>query len=175
MKNSSKRRRLARRQLGQSSGWPERPLHIRGLVAGRKADVLRSRSGRPASFVATAISDRRSRATHVRTHRRGRYRPHIRKERTHPVIWAPNGRFLYLGVQRSSLADPGKTRVIPLPPGEMLPKLPPLGMLALDDQALFPGSNLIDRYAISPGTDPSVFAYVKTTMQRNLFRIPLQN
>ena len=27
-------------------------------------------------------------------------------------------------------SDPGKTRVIPLPPGEMLPKLPPSGMLA---------------------------------------------
>ena len=47
-----------------------------------------------------------------------------------PVTWAPDGRFLYLFVQKPSLSDPGKTRVIPLPPGEMLPKLPPLGMRA---------------------------------------------
>jgi Tol biopolymer transport system component len=89
-----------------------------------------------------------------------------------PVMWAPDGKFLYLGVQRSSLASPGKTRVVPLPPGEMLPKLPPLGMRALDDPAMFPGSSLIERYGISPGPDPSIFAFVKTTMHRNLFRIP---
>jgi len=88
------------------------------------------------------------------------------------VMWAPDGKFLYLSVQKSSLAGPGKTRVVTLPPGEMLPKLPPLGMRALDEPALFPGSSLIERYAISPGPDPSVFAFVKTTMHRNLFRIP---
>jgi hypothetical protein len=90
------------------------------------------------------------------------------------VMWAPDGKFLYLSVQKRSLADPGKTRVIPLQPGEMLPRLPPLGMVAPDDPNLFPGSYLIDAYAISPSPDPSVYAYVKTTMHRNLFRIPLR-
>jgi Tol biopolymer transport system component len=90
-----------------------------------------------------------------------------------PVIWAPDAKFLYLGVQKPSLAGPGKTRVVPLPPGEMLPKLPPLGMTTPDNPDLFPGSHLIERYSISPGPDPSVFAYVKTTMHRNLFRVPL--
>jgi hypothetical protein len=32
---------------------------------------------------------------------------------------------------------------------------------------------MIDAYEISPGPDPSVFAYVKTTVHRNLFRIAL--
>ncbi len=90
-----------------------------------------------------------------------------------PVIWGPDGKFLYLGVRRPSLTDRGKTRVVPLAPGEMLPKLPPLGLRALDDPDMLPGSYLIDGYSISPGHDPSVFAYVKTTMHRNLFRIPL--
>jgi DNA-binding winged helix-turn-helix (wHTH) protein/Tol biopolymer transport system component len=90
-----------------------------------------------------------------------------------PVMWAPDGKYLYLGVQRPSLTEPGKTRVVPLAPGEMLPGLPPLGMGGTDNPALFPGSHLIDRWAISPGPDPSVFAYVKTTMHRNLFRIPV--
>ena len=79
-----------------------------------------------------------------------------------------------LFVQQPSLIDPGKTRVIPLQPGEMLPKLPPSGMRALDEPKLFPGSYLIDVYGISPSPDPSVYAYVKTTMHRNLFRIPLR-
>ncbi len=89
------------------------------------------------------------------------------------VAWAPDGRFLYLSVQKPSLTDPGKTRVIPLPPGEMLPKLPPLGMQGRDDPNLFQGSHLVDAYGISPSPDASVYAYVKTTMHRNLFSIPL--
>ena len=91
-----------------------------------------------------------------------------------PVMWAPDGRFLYLSLEKSSLSDPGKTRVVPLRPGEMLPKLPPSGMLARDDPKLFPGSYLIDLHAIAPSPDPSVYAYLKTTMHRNLFRIPLR-
>jgi Tol biopolymer transport system component len=93
------------------------------------------------------------------------------------AIWGPDGKFLYVFVQQPSLGDPGKTRVFPLPPGEMLPKLPTLGMrapAAPDDPKLFPGSYLIDAYGISPSPDPSVYAYVKTTMHRNLFRIPLR-
>ena len=92
-----------------------------------------------------------------------------------PAMWAPDGKLLYLPLQASSLTDPGKTRVIPLQPGEMLPKLPPLGMRAQDDPKLFPGSYLIDAYGISPSPDPSVYAYVKTTMHRNLFRMPLRD
>ena len=93
-----------------------------------------------------------------------------------PVMWAPDGKFLYLPVEKPSLTDrsPGKTRVIPLQRGEMLPKLPPSGMRFPDDPKLFPGSYLIDAYGISPSSDPSVYAYVKTTMHRNLFRIPLR-
>jgi dipeptidyl aminopeptidase/acylaminoacyl peptidase len=91
------------------------------------------------------------------------------------VIWAPDGRYLYLSVQAGSRTSPGKTRLVPLPPGEMLPKSTnPLGMVGLDDPAAFPGSRLIDGYGISPGPDPAVFAYVKTTVHRNLFRIPLR-
>jgi len=89
------------------------------------------------------------------------------------LMWAPDGKSLYLFVRRPSRTDSGKTRVIPLRPGEMFPELPPSGIRVPDDQTLFPDSYLIDQYAISPGPDPSVYAYVKTTMHRNLFRIPL--
>src|SRR6266446_6291199 len=89
------------------------------------------------------------------------------------VMWAPDGKFLYVVVQTASLTGPRKTRVIPLPQGEMLPKLPPRGMGAADDPNLFPGSWLIDASSVSPSPDPSVYAYVKTTTHRNLFRIPL--
>jgi DNA-binding winged helix-turn-helix (wHTH) protein/Tol biopolymer transport system component len=91
-----------------------------------------------------------------------------------PVTWSLDGGALYLFLRKSSLSDPGKTRVVSLRPGEMLPTLPPSGMRALDEPELFPGSHVIDAYGISPGPDPSVYAYVKTTMHRNLFRIPLR-
>ena len=91
-----------------------------------------------------------------------------------PVLWSLDGKALYLVVQRSSLTDPGKTRVIPLQSGEILPKLPSSGMRALDEPELFPGSYLVDADAISPGPNASVYAYVKTTTHRNLFRVPLR-
>jgi Tol biopolymer transport system component len=91
-----------------------------------------------------------------------------------PVVWAPDGKFLYLSLQKGSRTSFGKTRLVPLPPGEMLPKSTnPEGIVGLDDPAAFPGSRLIDGWQFSPGPDPSVFAYVKTTVHRNLFRIPL--
>jgi Tol biopolymer transport system component len=89
------------------------------------------------------------------------------------VIWAPDGKFLYLGVRPESREGAGKTAAIPLPPGEMLPDLPVLGFRSMDDPTAFPGSRVIDRFDISPGPDPSIFAYAKTTMHRNLFRITL--
>ena len=48
-------------------------------------------------------------------------------------MWAPDGKFLYLSVQKATLTEPGKTRVIPLEPGRMLPRLPPEGMRRPDD------------------------------------------
>jgi len=91
------------------------------------------------------------------------------------VMWSPDGKFLHLSVPTPSpRTSAGQTRVVRIPPGEMLPSLPPFGMHGLDDANAFPGSYLIDAYGISPSPDASVYAYVKTTMHRNLFRIPLQ-
>jgi hypothetical protein len=52
-----------------------------------------------------------------------------------------------------SLAGPGKTRVVPLPPGDMLPRLPPLGMRSPDEPALFPGSSFIEHSKLEMGRD----------------------
>jgi DNA-binding winged helix-turn-helix (wHTH) protein/Tol biopolymer transport system component len=90
-----------------------------------------------------------------------------------PVTWAPDGRFLYLAAKKPSLTDPGRTRVIPLREGEMLPPESALGVIDLDDPDVFPGSYMVDAFEISLSPDPAVYAYVKTGMHRNLFRIPL--
>jgi DNA-binding winged helix-turn-helix (wHTH) protein/Tol biopolymer transport system component len=91
-----------------------------------------------------------------------------------PINWSADGKVFYVGVQPDSLTSPGKTLAIPLPAGQMLPNLPVTGIQGPDTSA-FPGSRLIDAFNVSPGPDPSIFAYVKTTMHRNLFRIPLRS
>jgi hypothetical protein len=90
-----------------------------------------------------------------------------------PVQWAPDGKFFYVGVVPRSLSSPGKTVAIPVPPGQTLPELPASGIRALEDAKAFPGARVLDGWDISPGLDPSVFAYAKTTVHRNLYRIPL--
>jgi hypothetical protein len=88
------------------------------------------------------------------------------------VNWSPDGKFLYVGIQPDSLTDPGKTLAIPLAAGEILPAIPESGIESMSNSG-FPGSRTIKGYNVSPSTDPSIFACVKTTMHRNLFRIPV--
>jgi DNA-binding winged helix-turn-helix (wHTH) protein/Tol biopolymer transport system component len=88
------------------------------------------------------------------------------------VNWSANGKFLYIGVERPSRTSTGKTAAIPIPAGGTFPNLPPSG-IRLEDALSIPGARAIFGFNISPGPDPSVFAYVKTTVHRNLFRIPL--
>jgi hypothetical protein len=71
----------------------------------------------------------------------------------------------------------GKTIVIALPAGKELPDLPPSGLKPADD---LKGLNVVTeigmtgRAIFAPGPDPSVYAYSRMTVQRNLYRIPLQ-
>jgi hypothetical protein len=90
-----------------------------------------------------------------------------------PVQWAPDGRFFYVGVEYRSLSSAGRTVAIPIPPGKTLPELPVSGIRGPEDVKAFPGARLLEGWDIAPGPDPSVFAYTKTTVHRNLYRIPV--
>ena len=68
----------------------------------------------------------------------------------------------------------GKTLAIPVPAGDTVPKLPSSGIRGIEDAKAIPGTRLLDGWFVSPGPDPFTFAYVKTTMHRNLYRIPLR-
>ena len=89
------------------------------------------------------------------------------------VNWSPDGKFFYIAFERPSRTSSGKTVAIPIPSGQIFPNLRPSGVYGMDDAASFPDSRVIDGWNISPGPDPSVFAYVKATVHRNLFRIPV--
>jgi Tol biopolymer transport system component len=89
------------------------------------------------------------------------------------VDWAPDGKFFYVGLPPNSHTTRGTTLAIPVPAEETLPKLPSSGFRGPEDAKSLPGTRVLDGWFLSPGPDPSTFAYVKTTMHRNLYRIPV--
>jgi Tol biopolymer transport system component len=96
-----------------------------------------------------------------------------RKICTPPCLaaWSSDGRFFYVSLDRNSATSTGKTLVLPVPAGQSLPELPPSGI----DRAAGPppGALVIEHISLSAGPDPSTFVFIKTDLQRNLFRIPL--
>lgn len=87
--------------------------------------------------------------------------------------WAPDGRFFYVTMESGSTAHPGDTVVIPVPPGRALPELPSTGIRSVADGLVLSRGAIIEQSHLAPGPKPSIYAYVKTTMHRNLFRVPI--
>jgi serine/threonine protein kinase len=88
--------------------------------------------------------------------------------------WSPDGRYFYMRVREASRDAPnGKTVVFRVPSGATLPPLPP-GARRPENWAELPGAQTVDRADITPGMNPSIYAYVKSSVQANLFRIPLR-
>jgi Tol biopolymer transport system component/tRNA A-37 threonylcarbamoyl transferase component Bud32 len=88
------------------------------------------------------------------------------------VEWAPDGKYFYihLGGMDTGIA---RTYAIPLRRGSMIPPLPPAGVKSRDDLTSLPGVQVIDETVASPGTSPSTYVFTKTSVHRNLYRIPL--
>lgn len=86
-----------------------------------------------------------------------------------PVSWTRDGRFVYIGLENGNLRH---SVSVPVLPGD-LPDLPPHGITSLDQVAAIRGARLIDGIDISPGPNPSTFAYVKSSIHRNLYRVSL--
>jgi Tol biopolymer transport system component len=90
------------------------------------------------------------------------------------VKWSPDGRYFYLSfVGMGNDIDIGKTFALPIPAGRHLPDLPASGVRSEKEAASLPGVTIIERGNISPGRDPSVYAFTKVTAQRNLYRVPI--
>ena len=89
--------------------------------------------------------------------------------------WSPDGRLLYVSVPTSPLASGivGRTYVIPLQPGQVLPPIPEGGFQAMDDLSKLRGVRVIEAYGAAPGPTPDVYAFARSSVQRNLYRIPI--
>jgi hypothetical protein len=86
--------------------------------------------------------------------------------------WSSTGEFLVIPIEAPSRTSPGRSLAIPVGPRETLPELPPAG-IDLAKAGVLPGVQSIARGELIPGKDPAHFAYVNTTVHRNLYRITL--
>ena len=92
------------------------------------------------------------------------------------VGWGPGGKFLHLRFRGVGDMGGGEVVVIGLPDGVDLPILPTTGLKSVEDARRLNVVAEIDTKGMThfvPGPNPSVYAYVQATIQRNLFRIPL--
>jgi len=83
--------------------------------------------------------------------------------------WSSSGDSLW--ISDGPVGD-GRTYIVPLPPGKILPPIPPGGFRSEEDIARLPGAHRIDATG-APGPSRDVYAFERRTVQRNLYRIPI--
>jgi hypothetical protein len=88
-------------------------------------------------------------------------------------MWSPDGKFLFVPVEDLSRTDPGRSLAIPLGPGETLPILPAGGIVPSAEPNVVRGAKSVARGVLTPGKDLEHYAWVNTTVHRNLYRISL--
>jgi serine/threonine protein kinase/Tol biopolymer transport system component len=89
-----------------------------------------------------------------------------------PLSWTPDGRSVYVKFADASLTGP--TYAIPLPRGQMLPRVPASGFQSKEAIAALPGARLVSAGSVYPGPEPSIYAFTKVTAQRNIYRVPVR-
>jgi eukaryotic-like serine/threonine-protein kinase len=82
--------------------------------------------------------------------------------------WSPGGRTASV-----SAADGTWSYVVTLQPGEPFAGIPVNGLRSENDVAQLPGTRKVPAPVV-PGPSSDVYAFYRTTTQRNLYRIPLQ-
>lgn len=87
--------------------------------------------------------------------------------------WSADGKFLFVPVQEPSRTDPGRSLAIPLGLGETLPDLPAGGIAPSTEPSVVQGAESVGRGELVPGKDPEHYAWLNTTVHRNLYRISL--
>jgi Tol biopolymer transport system component len=90
------------------------------------------------------------------------------------TAWTPDRSFLLLEWWGNGPLDADrKTFAIPLKNGRMLPPLPADGIESRTDLDAIPGLRVIDQISIVPGPGLASYAFVRTSVHRNLYRIPI--
>ena len=88
------------------------------------------------------------------------------------VSWSRDAKWLYFNTIRSfHTVELGKTYIIPLRPGQMVPALPDSGFGSITEAAISLGGRAISEQRAFLSTDPSVYAFPRRPTHRNIFRI----
>ena len=90
------------------------------------------------------------------------------------VRWSRDGKHLILSLPTGALLNGGRSYVIPLLPGQAFPEIPPGGFQSEAEIARVRGARRIDAYDVTFGPNQEVYAFVRETVERNLYRIPLR-
>ena len=85
--------------------------------------------------------------------------------------WSPDGHSLYVEIEPKSRRSTGRAIVLPVAADTGLPHLPDGGIRPGVDPRTIPGSWIADRTEMAPGLTSDTYAYVKASVQRNLFRV----
>jgi eukaryotic-like serine/threonine-protein kinase len=97
--------------------------------------------------------------------------PHL--VHTRPLMWSGDGKYLFVGGANETSV---KTYVLPLSPGEVLPGSISRAKDFPSDAELakYPGVRIIPFGDVVPGPTADIYAFTRATVQRNLYRIPIQ-
>jgi Tol biopolymer transport system component len=85
--------------------------------------------------------------------------------------WSPNGDWVSMAGSGGPISQ-DRSYLIPLAPGEALPRIPAEGFHTEDEIAQLPGARKVDARIVA-GPSPDVYAFYRSTTQRNLYRIPI--
>jgi serine/threonine protein kinase len=96
-------------------------------------------------------------------------------------IWSPGGDSVSISSAFGSPIPEGRSYLIPLASGQNLPPMPAGGFRSEAQVAGLPGARRIDvaavigfvAGAIIPGPSPDVYAFYRSSIQRNLYRVPI--
>ena len=89
------------------------------------------------------------------------------------LTWSQDGQWVFISVSESVNSDRGRTFAVALPPGKMLPEIPADGFHSQAQIAALKGAYRIDSIDSAPGPMPGQYAFVRETLLRNLYRIPI--
>jgi Tol biopolymer transport system component len=91
------------------------------------------------------------------------------------VNWSPDERFFYFRLTLPGMRSNSGSFVIPLAPGHALPDLPPGGFASVDQLKTIPGVRELPEQDVFPGPDPSTYAVMRSSTQRNIYRVWLSS
>ncbi|HKS95143.1 MAG TPA: hypothetical protein VJV74_03305, partial [Terriglobia bacterium] len=104
------------------------------------------------------------------------------------VLWSRDGKFVDVsflswnanGAEQRESTKPHRTIMVPLTGSRTFADLAARGFKSEEQLAALPGARALDQPSaqpgqaiIVPGPEPSIYAFVKETVHRNLYRIPL--